>query len=108
MKILVTGGLGYIGSHTAVELSKNYEIIIVDNLVNSNISTLDGINKISSSKVIFEKLDLADLKSVRDLFEKHADIQGIIHFAALKSVGESVHNPIRYYNNNIISLLNLL
>ena len=69
---------------------------------------LNPINPYGESKVIFEKLDLADLKSVRDLFEKHADIQGIIHFAALKSVGESVHNPIRYYNNNIISLLNLL
>ena len=90
MKILVTGGLGYIGSHTAVELSKNYETVIVDNLINSDISVLDRINKISFSKICFEMGDLTDIEVVRRIFEKHPDIKGIIHFAALKSVKESI------------------
>lgn len=108
MKILVTGGLGYIGSHTAVELSKNYETLIVDNLINSDISVLDRINKLASSKVYFEKIDLVDINSVKNLFEKHPDINGIIHFAALKSVKESMISPTNYYHNNIVSLCNLI
>lgn len=108
MKILVTGGLGYIGSHTAIELSKDYETVIVDNLINSNISTLKRINKIGFSKIIFEKLDLCNLNDVKSLFKKHPNIEGVIHFAALKNVSESVKDPLSYYQNNIISLLNLL
>ncbi len=108
MKILVTGGLGYIGSHTAVELSKNYETVIVDNLINSDISVIDSVNKISSSKIVFEKGDLTDLNTVKKIFKKHSDIKGIIHFAALKSVKESILNPTSYFYNNVVSLFNLL
>ena len=108
MKILVTGGLGYIGSHTAVELSKNYETVIVDNLINSDISVIDCVNKISSSKIFFEKGDLTDLNTVKKIFKKHSDIKGIIHFAALKSVKESILNPTNYFHNNVVSLFNLL
>lgn len=108
MKILVTGGLGYIGSHTAVELSKKYEAVILDSLINSDISVLDGINNIASSKIIFEKLDLCIHDNVKKVFDKHSDIKGIIHFAALKSVNESINNPVDYYSNNILSLVNLL
>ena len=108
MKVLVTGGLGYIGSHTCVELSKNYTVVIADNLINSKIEVLDRINSISHSKVIFEKIDLRNKKEVAFLFEKHGYISGIIHFAALKAVGESVEKPLLYYENNINSLLNIL
>ena len=108
MKVLVTGGLGYIGSHTCVELSKKYSVVIADNLVNSKIEVLDRINTISDSKVIFEKIDLRNKKEVGHLFDKHKDISGIIHFAALKAVGESVEKPLLYYENNINSLINIL
>ena len=108
MKVLVTGGLGYIGSHTCVELSKNYTVVIADNLINSKIEVLDRINSISHSKLIFEKIDLRIKKDVAQLFKNHPDISGIIHFAALKAVGESVEKPLLYYDNNINSLLNVL
>ena len=108
MKVLVTGGLGYIGSHTCVELSKKYSVVIADNLINSEIEVLDRINNIAHSKVIFEKIDLRNKKEVAFLFEKHGDITGIIHFAALKAVGESIEKPLLYYENNINSLLNIL
>ena len=108
MKVLVTGGLGYIGSHTCVELSKKYSVVIADNLINSKIEVLERLNSIAHSKVIFEKIDLRNKKEVAFLFEKHGDISGIIHFAALKAVGESVEKPLLYYDNNINSLLNIL
>ena len=108
MKVLVTGGLGYIGSHTCVELSKKYSVVIADNLINSKIEVLERLNSIAHSKVIFEKIDLRNKKEVAILFEKHRDITGIIHFAALKAVGESVEKPLLYYENNINSLLNIL
>ena len=108
MKILITGGLGYIGSHTAVELSKTYETVIVDSLINSDISILEGIKKIAHSEVTFEKINLVDPDSVKNLFKKHSDIKGVVHFAALKAVGESVEKPVLYYKNNLQSLLNLL
>ena len=108
MKVLVTGGLGYIGSHTCVELSKKYSVVIADNLINSKIEVLERLNSIAHSKVIFEKIDLRNKKEVTHLFKKHADISGIIHFAALKAVGESVEKPLLYYENNINSLLNIL
>ncbi len=106
--ILVTGGTGYIGSHTAVELIENgYKVIIVDNLSNSLIEVLDGIENITGVRPDFEKFDLCDQKKVFSLFEKHS-IDAIIHFAALKAVGESVEIPLEYYHNNIESLINLL
>jgi UDP-glucose 4-epimerase len=108
MKVLVTGGLGYIGSHACVELSKKYNVVIADNLINSEIEVLERINSISDSKVIFERIDLRNKKEVAHLFKKHKDLSGIIHFAALKAVGESVEKPLLYYENNINSLLNVL
>lgn len=109
MKIVVTGGLGFIGSHTVVELqNEGFEVIAIDNLSNSSESVLDGIFNITSKKPIFEKMDLRDKKSVQDFFKKHNDIAGVIHFAASKAVGESVENPLLYYENNICSLVYLL
>jgi UDP-glucose 4-epimerase len=106
--ILVTGGTGYIGSHTAVELiEKGYRVVIVDNLYNSDINVLDGIEKIAGIKPEFEKLDLCEQDKVYKLFEKFS-IDGIIHFAAYKAVGESVEKPLDYYHNNLESLINLL
>jgi UDP-glucose 4-epimerase len=108
-KILVTGGTGYIGSHTTVELQNaGYEVIIVDNLSNSNAGVLDGIEKITGSRPAFEKVDCTDLEALRKVFETYPGIQGIIHFAASKAVGESVHLPLLYYKNNLLSLINLL
>jgi len=106
--ILVTGGTGYIGSHTTVELVKSgYHVVIADNLSNSTIEVLDGIQNITGVKPQFEKLDLCDRKSVITLFEKFK-IDAIIHFAALKAVGESMEIPLEYYHNNLESLINLL
>ncbi len=107
-KIIVTGGLGYIGSHTSVELSKKFQVVIVDDLSNSTIDVLDGISKISNSIPIFEKLDLKNKEDVKILFEKHNDAIGLIHFAAYKAVGESVENPLKYYENNLSSLIYIL
>lgn len=107
--ILVTGGTGYIGSHTVVELIESgFEVVIVDNLCNSRIEVLDGIEEITGVRPYFEKFDLCDKEKVFELFKKYKDIKAIIHFAALKAVGESVMMPLEYYHNNIESLLNLL
>jgi UDP-glucose 4-epimerase len=108
-KILVTGGLGYIGSHTVVELiNAGYEPVIVDDLSNSHPTILDQITKITGKKPVFHQLDLCDQAGVRNLATAEPDITGIIHFAASKAVGESVQFPLKYYRNNIYSLINLL
>ncbi|MDH8700898.1 UDP-glucose 4-epimerase [Dysgonomonadaceae bacterium PH5-43] len=108
-KILVTGGVGYIGSHTTVELQNaGYEVVIVDNLSNSNENVLDGIEKITGIRPAFEKVDCTDMAGMKNVFNKYPGIRGIIHFAASKAVGESVEKPLLYYRNNIDSLLNLL
>lgn len=107
--ILVTGGTGFIGSHTTVELqAAGYEVVIVDNLSNSNIDVLDGIESISGTRPSFEKVDCCDMTSLEGVFRKYPKICGIIHFAASKAVGESVEKPLMYYRNNILSLVNLL
>ena len=109
MKILVTGGLGFIGSHTVVELqNQGFEVVIVDDLSNSSEEVLKGIVAITNEMPIFEKLDLREKAKVQDFFKKHQDISGVIHFAASKAVGESVGNPLLYYENNINSLVYLL
>lgn len=108
-KILVTGGTGYIGSHTVVELQKvGFEVVIVDNLSNSNIDVLAGIEKITGIRPAFENVDCVDYVSMDRMFEKHNNIEAIIHFAASKAVGESVDKPLMYYRNNLVSLINLL
>ncbi|PIE49198.1 MAG: UDP-glucose 4-epimerase GalE [Flavobacteriales bacterium] len=108
-KILVTGGLGFIGSHTVVELqNEGFEVVIIDDLSNSSISVLDGITAITGKKPQFEKLDLKNQKEVRRFFDENKDISGIIHFAASKAVGESVEKPLMYYHNNINTLVYLL
>ena len=104
--ILVTGGTGFIGSHTTVELQEaGYEVVIVDNLSNSKIEVLDGIERITGIRPAFEKVDLRDMEATEAVFKK---IEGIIHFAASKAVGESVEKPLLYYRNNLVSLINLL
>lgn len=109
MKILITGGLGFIGSHTAVELqNEGFEIVIIDDLSNSSIKVLDGITAITGKTPVFEQIDLRDKKAVEGFFAKHSDISGVIHFAASKAVGESVENPLLYYENNISALVYLL
>jgi UDP-glucose 4-epimerase len=108
-KILVTGGTGYIGSHTTVELiQKGFEVIIADSLENSELKVLDGIEKITGVKPVFEKIDLAERGATLDLFKKYSDIDAVIHFAAYKAVGESVSFPFKYYRNNLNSLMNIL
>jgi UDP-glucose 4-epimerase len=109
MKVLVTGGLGFIGSHTVVELyNAGFEAVIIDNLSNSSINVLDGLEKILGKKPEFENLDLRDKQSVQRFFAKHNDVVGVIHFAASKAVGESVENPLLYYENNINALVYIL
>jgi UDP-glucose 4-epimerase len=109
MKILVTGGLGFIGSHTVVELvNAGYEPVIVDDLSNSDPKILDQIARIIGYKPVFHKLDLCNEHGVKELAVTEPDIQGIIHFAASKAVGESVQKPLKYYRNNFYSLINLL
>ena len=108
-RILVTGGTGYIGSHTVVELqASGYEVIIVDNLSNSQANVVDNIEKVSGIRPAFEHLDCLDYEGLDALFTKYAGIKGIIHFAASKAVGESVEKPLLYYRNNLVSLVNLL
>jgi UDP-glucose 4-epimerase len=108
MKILVTGGCGYIGSHTVVDLlNENYEVVIVDNLINSKIDVLDKIKKITNKDVTFYKIDLCNKEDLRKVFQNE-EIDSVIHFAGLKAVGESVLKPLMYYENNLISTLNLL
>ena len=107
--ILVTGGTGFIGSHTTVELIEaGYKVVIVDSLSNSKIEVLDGIEKITGVRPAFEQVDLRDFAATEAVFAKYPDIEGIIHFAASKAVGESVQKPLLYYRNNIVSLVNLL
>lgn len=109
MKILLTGGLGFIGSHTAVELlEKNHEVVIADNLSNSKIEVLDKIKKITGKEAKFYKIDICDENALRNVFEENKDIFGVIHFAGYKAVGESVAKPLMYYENNLISTFNLL
>ena len=109
MKILVTGGLGFIGSHTVVELqNEGFEVVIIDNLSNSTETVLDGIVAITGQLPLFEKIDLREKAALKDFFKKHHDIAGVIHFAASKAVGESVENPLLYFENNINSLVYLL
>ena len=107
--VLVTGGAGYIGSHTVVELQNNgYNVVIVDNLSNSSINVLDGIQKIIGIRPAFEQVDCVDMDKMDAVFNKYTNIKAIIHFAASKAVGESVEKPLLYYRNNIVSLLNIM
>lgn len=109
MKILVTGGLGFIGSHTVVELqNEGFDVVIIDNCSNASEAVLEGITAITGSKPEFEKFDLRDKIKVLDFFSRHKDIDGVIHFAASKAVGESVEKPLLYYENNLSTLVYLL
>ena len=109
MKILLTGGLGYIGSHTAVELlERGHEVIIADNLSNSKIEVLDKIKQITGKEATFYQIDICDLEALEKIFEENKEIFGVIHFAGYKAVGESVAKPLMYYENNLISTFNIL
>lgn len=109
MKILVTGGLGFIGSHTVVELqNEGFEVVIIDDCSNADEKVLHGIEAITGKLPIFEKIDLKEKNDVADFFGRHHDIEGVIHFAASKAVGESVQNPLLYYENNIGTLVYIL
>ena len=109
MKILITGGLGYIGSHVTVLLLQNgYEVVSIDNLANTSLSVLDGIASITEKKPYFENIDVCDTAKIKELFNKHSDISGVIHFAAFKAIGESVNDPLKYYENNIGGLIEIL
>ena len=107
-EVLVTGGAGYIGSHTTVELiNAGYEVVIVDNFSNSDSSSLEGIERITGIKPTFVEADCCDKEALRRVFEEH-DFQSVIHFAAFKAVGESVEQPAKYYRNNMLSFINIL
>ncbi len=107
--ILVTGGTGFIGSHTSVELiNAGYEVVIVDNLSNSKAEVVDGIEQITGTRPAFEQVDCCDVTALEGVFKKHPGICGVIHFAASKAVGESVQKPLLYYRNNLLSLINVL
>jgi len=109
MKILVTGGLGFIGSHTVVELqNEGFDVVVIDDLSNSSLDVLNGIEAITGKKPDFEQIDLREKANVKDFFKKYSDVSGIIHFAASKAVGESVENPLLYYENNLGTLVYLL
>jgi len=108
-KIIITGGAGYIGSHTAVEfLSCGYEVVIIDNLSNSAVEVLSGIEKIAGKKPSFYKTDITDLTALEKVFALHSDSVALVHFAAFKAVGESVQKPLMYYHNNLMGLVNIL
>ncbi|MDE6826986.1 MAG: SDR family NAD(P)-dependent oxidoreductase, partial [Paramuribaculum sp.] len=108
-RILVTGGTGYIGSHTVVELQNaGYPVVIIDNLSNSNVEVLDGIERISGIRPDFVEADCTDMAALNKLFADYPDIRGIINFAASKAVGESMEKPVLYYRNNLNTLMNLL
>ncbi len=108
-KIIVTGGCGYIGSHTTVALQENgFDVVVFDNLINSTTASLDGVEKITGTRPAFEKIDCANRDEMNAAFAKHDDAVGVIHFAALKAVGESVEKPLLYYRNNLTSLINTL
>ncbi|PZX93810.1 UDP-glucose 4-epimerase GalE [Flavobacterium aquariorum] len=108
-KIVVTGGLGFIGSHTVVELqNQGFEVVVIDNLSNSSIGVLDGIERITGKKPIFSAIDLREKLAVQSFFMEHNDVAGVIHFAASKAVGESVKNPLLYYENNLGALVYIL
>src|SRR5688572_17281658 len=105
-RILVTGGTGFIGSHTVVELiNSGYEALVLDNLENSDVRVLDGIEEITGARPDFFQSDLRDRNAVKRFFERNAPIDAVIHFAAYKAVGESVAEPLKYYDNNISSLV---
>ena len=109
MKVVVTGGLGFIGSHTVVELqNEGFEVVVIDNLSNADEKVLDGIFNITGKKPLFENIDLRDKTAVQNFFKKYHDVAGVIHFAASKAVGESVENPLLYYENNINTLVYIL
>lgn len=109
MKVLVTGGLGFIGSHTVVELQhKGFEVVVIDDCSNSDEDVLNGIEAITGKRPLFEKLDLKEKNQVSNFFERHKDVEGVIHFAASKAVGESVEKPLLYYENNIGTLIYIL
>lgn len=108
-KILITGGTGYIGSHTVVELlQRDYDVHVIDNLSNSKLDVLDAIQSIAGKKPHFEKIEMCDPVAMKDYFQRHADLQAVIHFAAVLQVAESVENPFKYYHNNLWSTTNLL
>lgn len=108
-KITVTGGLGFIGSHTVAELIQTgYEVVIIDDLSNAKLFILENIKKITGVKPVFYKADVGNKESLSDVFNKEENIDGVIHFAAFKAVGESVNEPLKYFKNNLYSLINLL
>jgi len=107
--ILVTGGTGYIGSHTVVELmNEGFDVAIIDNLSNSQKSVFDGITQIAGKRPFFEQFDICDKEKLHNFFRIYKKLDAVIHFAAYKAVGESIEKPLKYYQNNLVSLMNLL